>query len=153
MAVVTNHNHFDRDEYTTLRRLGAKEGILVLPGVELGIKNGGGGIHTLIAFNPDGWEENPEPDDRISRFLSAQFQVFTDKGVDKKLADMTLFDGDRQAIVAWQQALKELDTNLRESADWDDAERKFINYGRVRPEKPNTPGRRQHAAVQARAVG
>ena len=40
MAVVTNHNHFDRDEYTTLRRLGAKEGILVLPGVELGIKDG-----------------------------------------------------------------------------------------------------------------
>ena len=54
VAVVTNHNHFDRDEYKTLRQLGAKEGILVLPGVELGMKDGGGGIHTLIVFNPDG---------------------------------------------------------------------------------------------------
>lgn len=54
--------------------------------------------------------------------LDAQLQVFTDKGVDKKLADMTLFDGDRQAIVAWQQALKELSANLKESADWDDAD-------------------------------
>ncbi len=57
--------------------------------------------------------------------LDAQLQVFTDKGVDKKLADMTLFDGDRQAIVAWQQALKELCTNLKESADWDDADAAF----------------------------
>ena len=57
--------------------------------------------------------------------LDALLQVFTDKGVDKKLADMTLFDGDRQAIVAWQQALKELSTNLKESADWDDADAAF----------------------------
>ena len=55
MAVVTNHNHFDREEYKTLRRLGAKDGILVLPGVEIGLKDGGGGIHTLIVFNPEGW--------------------------------------------------------------------------------------------------
>ena len=57
--------------------------------------------------------------------LDAQLQVFVDKGVDKKLADMTLFDGDRLAIVSWQQALKELSTNLKESADWDDADAAF----------------------------
>ena len=57
--------------------------------------------------------------------MDAQLQVFTDKGVDKKLADMTLFDGDRQAIVAWQQALKELGTTLKESADWGDADAAF----------------------------
>lgn len=57
--------------------------------------------------------------------LDAQLQVFTDKGVDKKLADMTLFDGDRQAIVAWQQALKELGANLKEAADWEDADAAF----------------------------
>ncbi len=57
--------------------------------------------------------------------LDAQLQVFADKGVDKKLADMTLFDGDRLAIVSWQQALKELGTNLKESADWDDADAAF----------------------------
>ena len=57
--------------------------------------------------------------------LEVQLQVFTDKGVDKKLADMTLFDGDRQAIVSWQQALKELGTNLKEAADWDEADAAF----------------------------
>jgi len=54
--------------------------------------------------------------------LDALLQVFTDKGVDKKLAEMTLFDGDRLAVVSWQKALKELGTNLRDGADWDDAD-------------------------------
>jgi hypothetical protein len=54
--------------------------------------------------------------------LDVQLQVFTDKGVDKKLADMTLFDGDRLAILSWQTALKELGTNLKDSADWGEAD-------------------------------
>jgi chromosome segregation protein len=57
--------------------------------------------------------------------LEVYLNIFTDKGVDKKLADMTLFDGDRQAILAWQQALKELGTNLKESVDWDDVDASF----------------------------
>lgn len=84
VAVVTNHNHFDRNEYKTLRQLGAKEGILVLPGVELGMKDGGGGIHTLVVFNPDGWVDNAENDDRINRFLSSQFQSPPDEGTRTK---------------------------------------------------------------------
>ncbi|HYJ04885.1 MAG TPA: AAA family ATPase [Chthoniobacterales bacterium] len=84
VAVVTNHNDFDRDEYKTLRQLGAKEGILVLPGVELGLKDGGGGIHTLIVFNPDGWVDNAENDDRIARFLSSQFHGPPDEGTRTK---------------------------------------------------------------------
>lgn len=80
VAVVTNHNYFDRDEYKNLRKIGAKQGILVLPGVELGIKDGAGGIHTLIVFNPDGWVDNSANDDRISRFLSGQFQGPPDEG-------------------------------------------------------------------------
>ena len=84
VAVVTNHNHFDRDEYKTLRRLGEKEGILVLPGVELGMKDGGGGIHTLVVFNPDGWVDNAGNDDRINRFLSSQFQEPPDEGTRTK---------------------------------------------------------------------
>ena len=84
VAVVTNHNHFDRDEYKALRQLGTKEGILILPGVELGMKDGGGGIHTLIVFNPDGWVDNPENDDRINRFLSTQFQGPPDEGTRTK---------------------------------------------------------------------
>lgn len=54
--------------------------------------------------------------------LDAQLQVFADKGVDKKLADLTLFDGDRLAVEAWQLALKELGTTLKDAADWADAD-------------------------------
>lgn len=57
--------------------------------------------------------------------LDAQIQVFADKGVDKKLAEMTLFDADRQAIISWLQKLKELGTSLKEAADWDDVDAAF----------------------------
>jgi chromosome segregation protein len=57
--------------------------------------------------------------------LDVQLQVFKDKGVDKKLAEMTLFDGDRQAIASWQKVLKELCTYLEDSADWADADAAF----------------------------
>jgi len=80
VGVVTNHNFFDLGEYKCLRKLGAREGILVLPGVELGIKEGGGGIHTLIVFNPDGWVFNPENDDQIKRFIDGQFAAPPDEG-------------------------------------------------------------------------
>ncbi len=73
VGVVTNHNLFDRDEYKCLRKLGAREGILLLPGVEIGVKEGGGGTHTLIVFNPDGWVDNEQNDDRIKRFIDSQF--------------------------------------------------------------------------------
>lgn len=59
--------------------------------------------------------------------LEAQLQVFTDKGVDQKLAEMTLFDADRQAVLSWQQALKELGSTLKEAADWSDANAAFPN--------------------------
>lgn len=54
--------------------------------------------------------------------LDVQLQVFADKGVDKKLAEMTLFDVDRQAIVAWQHALRELAKTFKEAADWDEVD-------------------------------
>lgn len=57
--------------------------------------------------------------------LEVQLQVFSNKGVDKKLAEMTLFDGDRQAIVSWQQALEDLGTNMKEAADWGEADAAF----------------------------
>lgn len=57
--------------------------------------------------------------------LDAQLQVFADKGVDKKLAEMTLFDSDRQAIASWLQKLKELGTNLKEAADWEEVDAAF----------------------------
>jgi chromosome segregation protein len=80
VAVVTNHNFFDREEYKVLRKQGVREGILVLPGVELGVKEGGGGTHTLIVFNPDGWVFNEQNDDRIKRFIDSQFVGVPNEG-------------------------------------------------------------------------
>lgn len=57
--------------------------------------------------------------------LEVQLQVFTDKGVDKKLSEMTIFDADRQAIVNWQQTLKELGFNLKEATDWSVSDASF----------------------------
>lgn len=80
VAVIANHNHFDREEYKVLRRLGDREGILVLPGVELGIKEGAGGIHTLVVFDPEDWVFNEQNDDRIKRFIDSQFTGIPDEG-------------------------------------------------------------------------
>jgi len=84
VAVVTNHNAFDREEYRALRKRGAREGILVLPGVELGVRDGAGGIHTLIVFDPDGWVDNPANDGAIQRFVASQFQSPPDEGTRTK---------------------------------------------------------------------
>lgn len=73
VAVITNHNYFDFDEFKCLRNRAKKEGILLLPGVEIGIKEGGGGIHTLIVFDPADWLPCKENTDYINRFLSSQF--------------------------------------------------------------------------------
>jgi chromosome segregation protein len=58
--------------------------------------------------------------------LEVQLQVYADKGVDKKLEEMTLFDADRQAIVAWQTSVADLGRGLRGSVDgWEDIDAAF----------------------------
>lgn len=57
--------------------------------------------------------------------LEVQLQVFSDKGVDKKLAEMTLFDGDRQAIDSWHQVLQELATTLKDGSSWEEVDAAF----------------------------
>ena len=49
VGVITNHNKFDIDEYKAIRKAAKKQDIFILPGVELTIKEGANGIHTLIA--------------------------------------------------------------------------------------------------------
>lgn len=71
VGVITNHNKFDKDEYKAIRKVARKEGIFILPGVELTIKEGGNGIHTLIVFNPDEWLS--DGDNHIQTFLTAAF--------------------------------------------------------------------------------
>lgn len=71
VGVITNHNKFDVDEYKAIRKAAKKQDIFILPGVELTIKEGANGIHTLIVFNPGEWLENGS--NHIQTFLTAAF--------------------------------------------------------------------------------
>lgn len=71
IGVITNHNKFDLQEYTALRKEAAKNDIFILPGVELSVKEGGNGVHTLIVFNPDEWLSGGE--NHIESFLASAF--------------------------------------------------------------------------------
>lgn len=55
--------------------------------------------------------------------LEVQIQVYADKGVDKKLQEVTLFDADRQAIVAWQSSLIALGRSISSlNTNWSETE-------------------------------
>jgi chromosome segregation protein len=70
VAVITNHNKFDKVEYKAIAKCARKAGILVLPGVELSVNDGRNNLHTLIVFHPTQWFEH---DDFINRFLGEVF--------------------------------------------------------------------------------
>lgn len=72
VGVITNHNKFDRDEFKALRRRAQKDEILLLPGVELSIKDGANGIHTLVVFAPE-WIDNQDNKNYIQSFLDVTF--------------------------------------------------------------------------------
>ena len=58
--------------------------------------------------------------------LEVQLQVYTAKGVDKKLEEMTIFDADMQAVVAWQDSIKDLGSRVKEFLDeWEDVDAVF----------------------------
>ena len=68
VAVVTNHNKFNKHEFKQLKKE-FKNGYL-LAGVELNIKEGANGIHTLIVFNEQ-WYANKTDEDFINKFLNS----------------------------------------------------------------------------------
>jgi len=68
VAVITNHNKFNRYEFKQLKKE-FKNGYL-LAGVELNIKEGANGIHTLIVFN-EKWYINKTDEDFINKFLNS----------------------------------------------------------------------------------
>lgn len=70
LAVITNHNKFDADEFRALRKRARKEGIGLLPGVELSVNDGSNGVHTLIVFS-DEWLADGH--DLINQFLGTTF--------------------------------------------------------------------------------
>ena len=55
VAVVTNHNKFDRDEFKTLAKIAKKEDIFLLPGLELSVKDGSHGFTPLSCLATTGY--------------------------------------------------------------------------------------------------
>lgn len=72
IGVITNHNKFDLEEFKTLRKSALKEEICLLPGLELSVNDGKGGVHVLVVFNED-WISNIENKDYINDFLGVTF--------------------------------------------------------------------------------
>lgn len=70
LAVITNHNKFDANEFKALRKRARKAEIGVLPGVELSVKDGANGVHTLVVFS-DAWLADGQ--DYINQFLGVTF--------------------------------------------------------------------------------
>ncbi len=72
LGVITNHNKLDLDEFKNLRKKALKSSIGLLPGVELSIKDGQAGVHTLVVF-ADAWIDNKEQENYIQSFLNVTF--------------------------------------------------------------------------------
>ncbi|MCU0287152.1 MAG: AAA family ATPase [Acidobacteria bacterium] len=70
IGIITNHNKFDKDEFTALKKKAKKEDIFLFPGIELSVNDGTSGIHLLIVFS-DQWLENGN--DYIAPILSSLF--------------------------------------------------------------------------------
>jgi hypothetical protein len=66
LGVITNHNKFDVAEFKALRKRARKEGIGLLPGVELSVNDGANGVHMLIVFSEEWLAEGQ---DYINSFL------------------------------------------------------------------------------------
>ncbi len=72
LGVITNHNKFDLYEFKQLRKKAGNAGVGLLPGVELSIKDGQAGVHTLVVF-ADEWICNKQQEDYIQSFLRVTF--------------------------------------------------------------------------------
>lgn len=93
LAVVTNHNKFDREEFLALRAAAEQKDIRLFAGVEFSAKDGQRGIHILIVFD-DNWYAGDQDD--ISTFLTLAFHL--KKDFDKAPYDVNS-DYDLSALV------------------------------------------------------
>ena len=91
IGVITNHNNFNGHEYKKLRKAGLKNEIFLLPGVELSVKDGSNGIHTLIVFS-DEWILNQENKDYINNFISLCFAGQTNSDKDNARSNFDLIE-------------------------------------------------------------
>lgn len=72
IGVVTNHNKFNWREFKALKYFAKKEGIFLLPGIELSLPDGASGIHALIVFDYS-WVINKENVNYVQTFLDSAF--------------------------------------------------------------------------------
>jgi hypothetical protein len=72
VGAITNHNKFNRDEFKVLAKLARKEEILLLPGLELSVKDGSNGIHILVVFSDD-WITNKDNANYVQSFINVTF--------------------------------------------------------------------------------
>ena len=72
LGVITNHNKFDLEEFKAIRKKAKKSNIGLLPGVELSVNDGGAGVHTLVVFS-DEWFNNKKQINYIQEFLNVTF--------------------------------------------------------------------------------
>lgn len=70
VGIITNHNKFCKTEFLGLRDRAKAEGIYLLPGLELSVKDGSNGVHTLVVFSDD-WVQDGK--DYINQFLNIAF--------------------------------------------------------------------------------
>ena len=72
VGVIANHNKFAQGEYKALRRAAKREDIFLLPGIELSVKDGSSGVHTIVVFDYD-WINNQDNTNYIQSFIDSTF--------------------------------------------------------------------------------
>ena len=70
VGLIANHNKFDFSEFKALCKKAKKNGIFLLPAVELSVNDGSNGIHTLIVFSEEWLEKG---NDYVSPFITSMF--------------------------------------------------------------------------------
>ena len=72
IGAITNHNKFDCEEYKEIRKKAFRDEIYLLPGIELSVKEGKSGVHTLVIFS-DEWIYNRENKNYIQDLINISF--------------------------------------------------------------------------------
>ena len=103
VGAITNHNYFDLTEYKALAKAAKREGIFLLPGVELSINDGNNGIHALILFDPTQWLGQSN---YIDSFLTVAFENVPNQQSEEARCKFSL-----------QQTLEKLDENRKHGRD------------------------------------
>lgn len=74
IVAITNHNSFNKNEYLEIKKEAIENDVLVLPGVEVSLNCGKGGIHVLVIFSDDcADEEDGNSHCAVERFLNNMY--------------------------------------------------------------------------------